>query len=628
MKRHVMKAMLLAALVLMVGCDPAGEAEFLDVITDWEGDDAKTDDETEATPVCSSDGDCASIGHFCVAGACVPNPDFSGGPDEAAQTAWDTLGESGAGGAEIPWGGKVGEFCGVPAFSNGNQGATCCWTSSNGSSIYGLKYQCTELAFRYLCEVYDILGCRSTGKQGRRYGNAAQWYDNELSHPVLAELETHPNGGVQPPRVGDLLIFAATQTNEYGHVTVVTAVGDDYVTVIEQNVTSTAQDGAHNHVLRFDGVGYEISGARGWMSPPEPGLCEAHLPILITPADEAAFGSGATINFTWQLGRQGANHFLRIRHLESDAIIYEANQGFIGSQPFNPTLAGRYRWTVYYEHETCPDGTCVAPPREFVVVNDSTGCASNACSSRASGRYCDQGEVVECAMNTEGCSYVVGRHSCAAGEICDAGSCVSTGCTSCPSTQYGTWGECDYETVCDQAARRLRSETTYSCDGSSCVPSVADGAETCARSTDGQVCDASGTCSNSLCCSEGCQTAGTRTPNSTEHEAGGQVLKLEVTSTSSCGALTLRVSKPDGTALGTGHYDLRVGSCRVFGAIRTSVTLSAPTTHFDVTTPFNGNIGDVKELCATKVASTVTANEHNAWWYSNFAMVTMSQTCQ
>jgi len=39
-------------------------------------------------------------------------------------------------------------------------------------------------------------------------------------------------------------------------------------------------------------------------------------------------------------------------------------------------------------------------------------------------------------------------------------------------------------------------------------------------------------------------------------------------------------------------------------------------------------MGDVKEFCATKEAAVITENKHRAWWYSNFAMVTMSLTCQ
>lgn len=99
---------------------------------------------------------------------------------------------------------------------------------------YGRKWQCVEFVKRYY---HDHL--KHSMPDG--WGNAKDFFDANLGDVQLNKkrgLVQYVNSGISAPQPDDLMVF--TQ-GEYGHVAIVTEVGDDYVEVIQQNVFFTTR---------------------------------------------------------------------------------------------------------------------------------------------------------------------------------------------------------------------------------------------------------------------------------------------------------------------------------------------------------------------------------------------------
>lgn len=205
---------------------------------------------------CDSTDDCGDS-QVCWAGSCV-DADYSPGPTDDQRQA---MGEAdGFGGADEPTevGAVIDTFCGIPAYQNGPDFEH---VESNG--LFGYEYQCTELAYRFTCQYFDMCN-----KKVGAYGNAMDWYNNKAGDPVLSQMQRFPNGGTEPPRPGDILAY---NNGKYGHVAIVKSVENGLVHVLEQNVYK----GSHRYPITFDD-GHYIMGAgwQGWMRTPKgPAMC-------------------------------------------------------------------------------------------------------------------------------------------------------------------------------------------------------------------------------------------------------------------------------------------------------------------------------------------------------------------
>jgi len=109
-------------------------------------------------------------------------------------------------------------------------------TTADGYNL-GLKYQCVEFVKRYYYEHYHH-------KMPNSYGHAKELYNQNLKgHGYNRDrgLFQHPNGGAVKPEKGDLVVFDGNATNPYGHVGIISMVGNDFVEIVQQNVAKSTR---------------------------------------------------------------------------------------------------------------------------------------------------------------------------------------------------------------------------------------------------------------------------------------------------------------------------------------------------------------------------------------------------
>lgn len=95
----------------------------------------------------------------------------------------------------------------------------------------GLRYQCVEFVKRYYFE-------RHGHRMPDTYGHAKDFFDPSLSDGDLnakRAMWQFANGGTMPPKADDLLVFAPSLLNRYGHVAIIASVGSDTLQIAQQN---------------------------------------------------------------------------------------------------------------------------------------------------------------------------------------------------------------------------------------------------------------------------------------------------------------------------------------------------------------------------------------------------------
>ncbi|HBJ2608954.1 CHAP domain-containing protein [Clostridium botulinum] len=147
----------------------------------------------------------------------------------------------------------------VNVFYNGNNyGENHGKSYSKDGYYYGYKWQCVEYVKRFYYKVKDH-------KMPDVYGNAKDFFDINTEQGHLNKrrgLIQYRNGENEKPKVDDLLVFTDT---EFGHVVIVTEVGNDYIEVIQQNIGSSSRD---KFTLKYKNKKYFIGGKRspaGWL---------------------------------------------------------------------------------------------------------------------------------------------------------------------------------------------------------------------------------------------------------------------------------------------------------------------------------------------------------------------------
>jgi len=124
----------------------------------------------------------------------------------------------------------IDSYHGVPVYDNGllffrSYGKNY----SKDGYYYGQKWQCVEFVKRFY---YDAKG----HKMPDVMGHAKSFFDANLPEGTLNPrrgLFQYQNGSTNKPRADDLLVFADTK---YGHVGIVTQVGENSLEIIQQNI--------------------------------------------------------------------------------------------------------------------------------------------------------------------------------------------------------------------------------------------------------------------------------------------------------------------------------------------------------------------------------------------------------
>ncbi len=114
---------------------------------------------------------------------------------------------------------KIGEFEDVGIF--GNDGA-------NDRGDYGLQFECVEFINRF----YAV---RLGHKNMTQSGNAEDYFRHTANKGLVA----YPNGSNERPRKYDSLVFdGGDNDGNVGHIALITEVGNDRVTFVQQNAVA------------------------------------------------------------------------------------------------------------------------------------------------------------------------------------------------------------------------------------------------------------------------------------------------------------------------------------------------------------------------------------------------------
>lgn len=135
---------------------------------------------------------------------------------------------------------EIGEqkdsYKGVAVFNNGRDYVQDYGKHySRDGYYYGLKWQCVEYVKRFY---YDA----KNHKMPDGFGHAKDFFDETVKQGELNKkrgLLQFKNGENMKPQADDLVVF---NDSTYGHVVIITEVGEDYIEIIQQNIYDNPRD--------------------------------------------------------------------------------------------------------------------------------------------------------------------------------------------------------------------------------------------------------------------------------------------------------------------------------------------------------------------------------------------------
>lgn len=162
-------------------------------------------------------------------------------------------------------GSVVDQLNGIPVYFNGAIGHSSGRNITADGYNLGLRYQCVEFVKRYY---YQRLGHRMPNASG----NAVQYFDATVADGSINKargLTQYQNGSPTAPQVEDILIFGPRPGNPYGHIVIVSAVGDRSLEFIQQN-PGVGGRSRQNLPLQRSESGVTVSHPRvlGWLRLP------------------------------------------------------------------------------------------------------------------------------------------------------------------------------------------------------------------------------------------------------------------------------------------------------------------------------------------------------------------------
>lgn len=175
----------------------------------------------------------------------------------------------------LPFGTFLGSNLEVKAFSNCHNNSLSIDLNYHADIVTGLKYQSVEYARRWLIQVKN-LAFKSIPCASDIY-HLNSFYD--ISSGESIPLYRIPNGSFCKPNEGSLLIYKRTKKNPIGHVAIITYVGNDHISVSEQDWGNQMWSGDYSRNITMNSVDskyYVVDNNNkilGWMSIKNKGLC-------------------------------------------------------------------------------------------------------------------------------------------------------------------------------------------------------------------------------------------------------------------------------------------------------------------------------------------------------------------
>ena len=129
------------------------------------------------------------------------------------------------------FGTPIDSLNGVKVYYNGSIKHVSGRSLSPDQYNFGLKYQCVEFVKRYYYEHLNH-------KMPDTYGHAKDYFIPNLADGAFNSqraLTQYRNPSQTQPQVNDLLVYAPTLFNPYGHVAIVAGVGPNAIEIIQQN---------------------------------------------------------------------------------------------------------------------------------------------------------------------------------------------------------------------------------------------------------------------------------------------------------------------------------------------------------------------------------------------------------
>jgi hypothetical protein len=132
----------------------------------------------------------------------------------------------------------IDEFNGVKIYFNGDK-----FTNVRGRNLtidgynLGLKFQCVEFGKRYYYKTFNH-------KMPNSYGHAKDFFDKSLGDSgfnAARGLMQYRNVRTFKPQVNDMIIYDAYPGNPFGHIAIVSKIGNDYIEIVQQNIGKTTR---------------------------------------------------------------------------------------------------------------------------------------------------------------------------------------------------------------------------------------------------------------------------------------------------------------------------------------------------------------------------------------------------
>lgn len=155
---------------------------------------------------------------------------------------------------------------GVSVYYNGRINETHGRNLTEDGYNLGVKYQCVEFVKRYYYEHYGH-------RMPDSYGNAVDFFEEGIADVKLNErrgLIQYTNPSSEKPKEGDLLVYAATSSNEFGHVAIVASVEGSKLEIIQQNAGKRGRSRARYNLSQTAEGEWQIGNDRimGWLRMP------------------------------------------------------------------------------------------------------------------------------------------------------------------------------------------------------------------------------------------------------------------------------------------------------------------------------------------------------------------------